>query len=84
MANADWAGLLNSLGGFYRDIEVAKASADGSPTGGARAETVADQTAASTGNISGPGGFGGGNATPWILGGLLIVGAVAAFAIVKS
>lgn len=47
-------GLAGQLGGFFRDIEVAKASKTGESSPDVRAETIADQTSVGRPQISGP------------------------------
>ena len=52
---------LSDLGGYWRDIEVAKVSNDGSQTQETRPESVPDQTTMNRQDLSGPnpmvGGF---------------------------
>ena len=46
--------LLTTLGGFYRDIEVAKESNNGTTRQNVRPESVPDQTSVGVANPAGP------------------------------
>lgn len=50
-----WSDLVGEVGGFYRDIEVAKASRNGSESGDVRPESIPDQTSVGTVSPTGPG-----------------------------
>ncbi len=47
--------FLGELAGYYKEIEVAKASNNGLPAGTVRTESIADQTAVGTVAPTGPG-----------------------------
>lgn len=49
-----WQGLFGNLAGYYRDIEVAKASGTGQGAPNVRPESIADQTSMGREDETGP------------------------------